>query len=930
MNLQRMVVMDLETTGNAPKKGDKIIQLSAVIIENGKIVDQFTSFLNPQQPIPVFIEELTGINHSIVKGAPLFKDIAPKIEKLVEGAIFVAHNVQFDLTFLQSELMESEVNPFSGPTIDTVELAKIILPTADSYKLSDLSEQFSFQHDRPHQADSDAMVTAELLLMFMDKIQKLPLMTLKKLSELAKDLRSDLDLLFDYFVQQKEKYVEELPVSLESYRGLVIGKNEQSSKVEAKECIHYPYTEKKKLQTLKQMDTFEKRTSQLEMMDNIYDSFKNGQHCMIEAGTGIGKSIAYLLPAAYHSYQSNKTVVVSTHTIQLQGQLLEKEIPTLKKLLPFSIMVSLLKGKSHYLNLYKFEQLLKEEDKQYDTVMTKMQILVWLLDTEAGDVDELNLSSGGKLFWNRLKHDGDLISNHKNPWIEWDFYTRAKRQASAANIVITNHSMLLTDVKTGGTTLPEYDYLIIDEAHHLEGVARRYLGRSLDFLSARFLMGQLGTLEQKQLFYKLDQLIHRHALSIPYHPFEVDSLIGNSFEELYEFFQLLGEVLRPMKMTHASHKKKISFHNSSGQKWKKPLLYSAERVYSSVREVEESLRKVVEHVMKYYPTLTHREKVFLQECHLFIKEWEELSTSLNQMILQEEEEEVVWLEGDIRSIPNSLELTTQPISVGKLLEELLYKRKQSIILTSATLTVEGSFSYFQDAIGLKNNVTSFQFLSPFAFKEKSKLLVPTDIPDIQSVSLEEYSEAIASHLIPIAEATKGRMLILFTSYEMLKMTYDLMKESGLLEDYILMAQGITGGSRQRLTKNFQRFEKAILFGTNSFWEGVDIPGDDLSCLVLVRLPFSSPEEPINKVKSQKLQQLGKNPFYSYSLPEAVIRFKQGVGRLLRRSSDRGVIIVFDRRIHTTRYGNAFLKSIPDIPVRQEPLEGMIDVIENWL
>jgi ATP-dependent DNA helicase DinG len=253
------------------------------------------------------------------------------------------------------------------------------------------------------------------------------------------------------------------------------------------------------------------------------------------------------------------------------------------------------------------------------------------------------------------------------------------------------------------------------------------------------------------------------------------------------------------------------------------------------------------------------------------------------------------------------------------------------VLTSATLTVSDSFGYFLNEIGLKKEeIKQLQLSSPFDYAQSATLFIPNDVPEIQQVSNEEYIEGISSHLIGVAQATKGRMLILFTSYDMLRKTYELMKESGLLEDYVLMAQGITSGSRTRLTKNFQRFDKAILFGTSSFWEGVDIPGEDLSCLALVRLPFSPPDEPVTQAKSEILKAQGRNPFSSHSLPEAIIRFKQGVGRLIRRSSDRGIVIVYDRRIKTTRYGKAFIQSIPAMKVREGDLSDLITWIEDWL
>ncbi|GAM12609.1 helicase C-terminal domain-containing protein [Mesobacillus selenatarsenatis] len=223
-----------------------------------------------------------------------------------------------------------------------------------------------------------------------------------------------------------------------------------------------------------------------------------------------------------------------------------------------------------------------------------------------------------------------------------------------------------------------------------------------------------------------------------------------------------------------------------------------------------------------------------------------------------------------------------------------------------------------------------QIPSPFSYESQVKLIVPDDLPEIKSVSNDDYVAAITEHIISIAEATNGRMLILFTSHEMLKKAYELIKESGLLEEFILIAQGITAGSRTRLTRNFKRFDKAILFGTSSFWEGVDIPGEDLSCLIIVRLPFTPPDEPITAAKCALIKENGGSPFSELSLPEAVLRFKQGFGRLIRTSNDRGLILIFDRRLVTTSYGGAFLQSVPDVPVEKGSITEIVDMIHDWL
>jgi ATP-dependent DNA helicase DinG len=289
------------------------------------------------------------------------------------------------------------------------------------------------------------------------------------------------------------------------------------------------------------------------------------------------------------------------------------------------------------------------------------------------------------------------------------------------------------------------------------------------------------------------------------------------------------------------------------------------------------------------------------------------------------------MEGDVRMPQNHLKIKCRPAGLDRIRMEQFIDGKKSVIFTSATLSVNRSFQHFAEELGIpEKRFRQAIFPSPFHYEKNCKLIIPNDVPEIQDVTSEKYVEVLADYLSAVAQATNGRMLVLFTSYDMLKNTYLLMKESGLLEDFVLIAQGITNGSKVRLTRHFQKFEKAILFGTSSFWEGVDIPGEDLSCLVLVRLPFTPPDDPLFQAKGEALRAEGKNPFYHSSLPQAVIRFKQGFGRLIRTERDRGIIIVFDRRITTARYGKAFIQSIPKVPILHASLPEVIQVIEDWL
>jgi ATP-dependent DNA helicase DinG len=935
--INKFVVVDLETTGNNPRKGDKIIQFAAVVIEDGKITENFSSLVNPQRSIPAFIEELTGLEDNMVKDAPLFKEIAPKVNSLLEGAYFVAHNVLFDLSFLQEELIQAGFEGFYGSVLDTVEMARIIFPTADGYKLSDLAVKEDLQHDRPHQADSDAQVTAELFLILVNRLSQLPELTLRQLSQLSGGLKSDLQQLLDEIILELDQTKVSWHESLEICNNtLALRKTESISTLPCRQYREddlYPSGEDEKVMMVKNAFTnFENRTGQFQMMDGVYHAFHSGKHTLIEAGTGVGKSLGYLLPVAYFAKQTKQPIVVSTHTIQLQEQIIHKEIPLLEKILPFDIKCVLLKGRNHYISLEKFALSLLEENDNYDTTLTKMQILVWLTETNTGDRDELNLSSGGNIFWNKIKNEQSIFSINKR-WQEKDFFVRAKSEAQIADIIITNHSLLLSNLSAETSLLPVFDYAVIDEGHHFEKVASQYFGRSLDYLTTRLFLSQFGQFEQRLLFYELEMILDSLKMAVGElsETGRVNQLCADLSYELDEFFKLTALYAKSNSTEKRGfNRAKVRFsHNNQGKEGN-ALVHSAERFAFLLKDLQTVISQRLELIKKSKGFLTSKQKGKLEEVISFRNELEELRMTVQDCFIKQSND-VKWIEIDFRSQQNVTTFYAQPAFVSASLRERFFNIKKGVVLTSATLTVNDSFYYVINEIGLaKENTLTMAIPSPFDYKNQVQLLIPEDLPEVNTTSLEDYVIAITEHIITIAEATKGRMLILFTAHDMLKKTYELIKESGFLNDFAMIAQGITSSSRSRLTRNFQRYDKAILLGTSSFWEGIDIPGEDLSCLVIVRLPFSPPDEPLTEAKCQVIKQQGGNAFTEYSLPEAILRFKQGFGRLIRTEKDRGIMMVFDKRITTTKYGKAFLKSIPDVPLKKGNIDELAEIIYNWL
>ncbi|WP_050615396.1 ATP-dependent DNA helicase DinG [Bacillus testis] len=927
---QRYVVVDLETTGNAVKKGDKIIQFAAVVIENDRIVDTYSTLINPQQPISPFIEELTGIKEEDVKDAPLFEEVAPTINSLLRHSTFVAHNVLFDLPFLQDQLQEAGFEGFFGSTIDTVELAKIMRPGATSYKLSHLALDEGYEHDRPHQADSDAYVTAELFLLFKREMAELPLVTLKQLNKLSFSLKSEISDLLSQILQARMAQSPKHHPGLAINKGIAFNKPVSEDAPKQDVSQHYPVSKEEKMEMLsKAFSRFEQRSDQLLMMDQVYKTLTEGQISLIEAGTGLGKTLGYLLPAAYFSAQRQQSVMISTYTIDLQNQLLHKELDNLKKMIPFSVKSAVLKGRANYLSLAKFDRALRARDDHYDSALTKMQILVWLLKTTTGDKDELNLTSGGELFWEKLHCSPGLASEHTSSWEAYDFYERALMAAGNADLIITNHSYLMSDVFGKKNPLLKSRTLIVDEAHHLESAALKYLGSSIDYVSMKMLTNKLGQLGQNQLLCKLEKMVSGIDACYKQKIGDVDFLLQEAIFEWEQFFTLLSKICQ-------EESEKQGFKQAlplglllEGTHQSQPLYMLAERLAEHFKRIASALKEMVQLVVqKGHPGKT--QLFYLNDIEDIASSLREYAGLLQEFFLRNKEDILYWAEWTRNSPSQYVYLYSQPITGGSEMWSNYFSQLQSAVLTSSTLTIKGSFEYMKKKLGFDGqSIETAIYPSPFDYKNKVRLLVAEDIPEVSNVAMDEYASHIADYIEQAAIATKGRMLVLFTSHEMLKATHEYVRNKEELMDFNILSQGISSKSKTRLIKYFQNYDKSILLGTASFWDGLDLPGETLECLMVVRLPFSPPNDPVTEARLRKIKEQGENPFTAYSLPEAIVRFRQGFGRLIRTAEDKGVCIICDKRIVSAYYGQDFLQSIPAVQTDRVVAGDLQMKIKDW-
>jgi len=919
MESQKYAIVDLETTGHSPANGDRMIQIAIVIIKDWQIERTFTKFINPGKAIPPFIQDLTHITDKDVKDALPFEAYADYIYELLAECVFVAHNADFDLSFLQAEFKRAGLPKWQGKKMDTVELAKILFPMSLSFKLGDLAADLNIPLANAHRADDDALATAELFICCWKELLTLPQLTLEQMHRRSFRLKSNVSQLFFEALQIKRQHVTGNE-NVSYYRNLAIGDGRKQHTSHA-EIVSFPQTAAEKtLLMAKAMPNFEERPAQFEMMDTIWQALNAKTECVIEASTGIGKTVGYLLPAILYAQAMNKKIAISTYTSHLQEQLVEEELPKIEKILGTKVNIAVLKGMQHYIDIARFEQCMAYADESYDDTFTILQILVWLTKTETGVLSELNVSGGGQLFIEKIRKMPDEKTRG------FDFYEQALKNSETADCIVTNHSMVLSDLVRQTPIFTQIDGWIIDEAHQFIQATMQQDEVVFSYTQWKYIFGQIGTMEETALFQQFSQAAKKRQRV----PMQSLQRLDTQFIRLQRTFdetvqRAVLQMQQQIKSKQASSKYTLFLEDVPLAK--EPLL-KVSKLTQQWLDLAAEVGQIFENNIEQ---LDNNELYLLSEWHYWIREMKMKIAEWEEIFLSPQTENSVWLEFDVRSVPGSLHAFKKPVNVTPIIEKVLapLRKQASIIWTSGTLTVPGNERFVTRQLGIADRVEITKLQAPPAYYAGAKAFIVTDMPDIQHVSQDEYIEAAAHAITRTVRMTEGRCFVLFTAQEMLRKTVELIQDSELLDDYMLFAQGVSGGSRMRILKSFQKFSHAVLFGTNSFWEGVDVPGDALASVIVVRLPFSSPEEPVFKARAKHITAQGHNSFNELSLPEAIMRFKQGFGRLIRSSQDKGAFIVLDRRITTKSYGKEFIKALPPIDVKKLQLPELLKELNHW-
>ncbi len=915
-----LIAFDLETTGLNPSK-DEIIEVGLARFRDGAVIESYQSLVKPSKPIPEDITHLTNIHREDVEDAPDIDDILADMRSFFGETPVIAHNVGFDRSFLRKhDLLERNA------AIDTFELSSIVMPSAPRYGLGSLVTQLDIKLERAHRALDDAVATGHLYWRLWQRLCSMPSGVLTEILRAGDSLDWGLRAVFQAALDQSlRNFVPQRPiVPFEMERIDQPPLNMDKARHDPLEPAAVSAVFGAQGELAAGFGGYEVRDEQLRMAQEVTAALNQGEHLMIEAGTGTGKSLAYLIPAALWALKNDQRVTVSTNTINLQEQLLGKDIPQARDIVGARLRAALMKGRGNYLCPRRLDTLRRRKPANLDELRTLAKILIWLQESDSGDRGEITLRAGEWAVWARLSAQDEGCSSTRCI-SEMDGvcpYYRARQRAERAHIVITNHALLIADARIDNRALPDYGNLIVDEAHHLEDAITDGVTRQIDQTQILSRLRDLGNKSNgilgELLGYGRDFFPAEESGRLLTFINSIDETIELMRRFIRQYFRALHKFASAQKADNRYAMRLMESHRDGGDfaavlaAWKHLGAYLL-ALTDAVERLCNALPRYAEYDMPDFGDISseingHRR--FLADLHEQLEGFTQAPDA-----------------GSVYSItagerPERLALQIAPLHVGPMMEEYLNQRMESIILTSATLRTQDNFDYIKERL-YTESFKSVAVGSPFDYKQSTLVYVPQDIPEPREHF--DYQRMVGRGVVELAAALEGRMLVLFTSYAQLREVSKAITPRLTLGDINVYDQSF-GGSRDALLASFLKSDKAVLMGTRSFWEGIDIPGDDLSAVVITKLPFAVPTDPVFAARSETYSR----SFQQYAVPDAILRFRQGFGRLIRRRTDRGVVAIFDSRVIRKSYGAAFLESLPECTVQYGTLDKLPALASHWI
>jgi ATP-dependent DNA helicase DinG len=671
------------------------------------------------------------------------------------------------------------------------------------------------------------------------------------------------------------------------------------------------------------LPAYEERTPQREMLKEVALALNEGHHLMAEAGTGTGKSLAYLLPAIEWALANHSSVVISTNTKNLQAQLWEKDIPCLRKALGKPFDAALIKGRGNYLCVRKLLYVLRQAPRELseEERVALLSILTWLSQTRTGDIAENTGFSGFGLpgLWQHLYSVGPDCPGRRCRRYRNCFLMKARALSLSSDIVVANHAVVFSEIALQtSAVLPQYQHIIFDEAQNVEDVATDHLAVAIDRWRLSRPLRRLFRRDRSGAGTGLIPGILAQLARAKDLPDEaVESLRAQANEVM--------ESVMPVEEASASFLAGIEGIVAGGRRVSEKIRYEREDLAAArwqsviagkgvlvagIGALTRAMKKLQDGLESLAPEALEFGLESAAELGAQREILSEIAGDAEFLLRADDPDYVYWAER-VTQEPPAHRLAAAPIDISRLMHDRVYEPNRTVILSSATLTVGGSFDYLKERLGLcheaDERVRATDVGTTFDYPSQCRALVPTFLPEPFD-EVGDFAGELAGLLSELCPSLPGGTLVLFTSYDMLNRTHAHLM-GNIPDDLLVLAQG-ADGTREQITRMFRRNKRAVLLGTHSFWEGVDLPGETLCCLVLAKLPFQVHKDPVVEARCELLRERGRDAFLSYSLPHAVLRFRQGFGRLIRRKEDKGVVVICDKRVVSKRYGSAFLRSLP--------------------